>query len=230
VRTGYRETQTSREYFQGSNETEARIWPDVSMRFVGPRAPGFLGRWISTWTLTSDFERRTSNNLASGQPLDDADRRSWDPLMAVSVQLSNGMTVDLRANQSENESSLIRDGQLDSSREEKSDDLILNLAYILRTGSKIYVPFPTLWGVTLRNPLRTSLSVARRGREDQTSEAGAEPVLNLKTVSTEVRPSVSYEFGRVILGFGLSYLSRDDQKRDITYTTYSAETYLDFLF
>jgi hypothetical protein len=230
LRTGYRETQTSRQYFQGSNETETRIWPDLSMRFVGPRAPGFLGRWIRTWTLTSDFERRTSNNLANGQPLDDADRRSWDPLMAVSVQLSNGMTFDLRANQSQNESSLIRDGLLDSAREEKSDDLILNMNYILRTGSKIYVPFPTLWGVTLRNPLRTSLLVARRGREDLTNVAGAEQVLNLKTVSTEVRPSVSYEFGRVVMGAAMSYLMRDDQKRDIKYTTYSAETYLDFLF
>ena len=233
ARTGYRESSTSRQYFQGSNETETRVWPDVSLRYLGPRAPGFLGRWITNWTLASDFERRTTANKTNGQPLDDSDLQLWDPLLSLTVQMSNGMTLDLRANTSHSESNLVRGGRLDSGREESSQALILNLNYLVRAGTRIYVPFPSLWGVTLPRPLRTSISVARRSREDLTRQAGLveeEGVLNLKTLSTEVRPSVSYEFGRVISGFSLSYLTRDDQKRDITYTTYSAEAYLDFLF
>lgn len=233
LRTTYREQQTERRYFQGATATESRIWPNVTMRYTGPRLPGLLGRWLSSWTLSSDFERRTSANLANGEPLDDSDRRVWDPLASLTLQWANGLTTDIRANASNGESSLIRGGVLDSRREDKSRDLLVNVNYLLRPGSKIYVPFPTLWGATLKNPLRTTLTFARRGREDATTLAGdpsGAGALNLKTISTEVRPSVSYEFGRVVTGFGLSYLSREDQKRDITYTTYSAEMYLDFLF
>jgi hypothetical protein len=105
--------------------------------------------------------------------------------------------------------------------------------YAIRPGTKLYIPFPTLWGATLRSPLRTGLTVARRDRDDETGLAAAlapEDALNLKVRTTEVRPSVSYEYGRVVTGFALSYLSREDLKRDITHTTYSMETFLDFLF
>ncbi len=232
LRAAYRENDTTRRYFQGTNATETRTWPDVSMRYAIPRPPGVLGRWISGWTLSSDFERRTSVNLTNGEPLDDADRRSWDPLLGFTIQWGNGMTTDLRANASEGKSSLIRGGVVDSRREEKSQDLLLNVNYVVRAGSKIYVPFPTLWGVTLQNPLRTGVTFALRSREDGTSLQGEseDATLNLHTVSTEVRPSVSYEFGRVVTGFSMSYLKREDRKRDVDYTTYSAEVYMDFIF
>ena len=233
LRAAYRENDTSRRYFSGTNATDVRTWPDVSMRYTIPRPPGPLGRWITSWTVSSDFERRTSVNTANGEPLDDADRRSWDPLGALTIQWGNGLTTDLRANTSHGESSLTRGGVVDSRREERSRDLLLNVNYVIRAGTKVYIPFPTLWGVTLQNPLRTGVTVARRTREDETSLPGqelAQTTFNLQTVSTEVRPSVSYEFGRMVMGFSLSYLSREDRKRDVDYKTYTGEIYMDFLF
>ena len=77
-----------------------------------------------------------------------------------------------------------------------------------------------------------ALTVARRYRESTTAlqaqDEGA--ALNLKTATTEARPTVSYEFGRMVLGFAFSYLQRDDRKRDVKDTTTSMEAYLDFLF
>jgi hypothetical protein len=233
LRAAYRENATERRYFQGANASSTRTWPDVAMRYTGPRPPGFLGRWIASWTVTSDFERRVSENRVNELPLDDGDRRLWNPIFGLTVNWANGMTIDLRANTSRSTTRLARGGEFDSRRRERSQDLLLNLNYPIRSGTKIYIPFPTLWGVTLRSPLRTALTVARRDRDDETGLAdalAAEDALNLKVRSTEVRPSVSYEFGRVVTGFALSYLSRIDLKRDITYTTYSAETFLDFLF
>ncbi len=233
LRASYRENDTSRTYYQGSNSTSNRTWPDVSARYTIPRPGGVLGRWIRGWTLSSDFERRMTVNRVNRAPVDDADRRTWDPLVALTVQWSNGLSTDLRANASRGESSLIRGGVEDSRRQESSRDLLLNVSYVVRAGTRIYVPFPTLWGVVLERPLRTGVTFSRRSREDQTTLAGqvpAEGTFNLSTISTEVRPSVSYEFGRMVSGFTLSYLSREDRKRDITYTTYSAEVYLDFLF
>jgi hypothetical protein len=233
LRTTYRENSTERRYFQGINSTRARTWPDLAMRYTGPRPPGYLGRWISSWSVTSDYERRFSENRVNELPFDDGDRRLWDPIFGLTVDWTNGMTIDLRANSSRATTRLARGGEIDSRREERSEDLVLNFNYAIRPGTKIYIPFPTLWGVTLRSPLRTGITVARRDREDETGlvdALAAEDALNLKSRTTEVRPSVSYEYGRVVTGFALSYLSRADLKRDITHTTYSMETFLDFLF
>jgi hypothetical protein len=110
-------------------------------------------------------------------------------------------------------------------------DLTATVDYSIMPGTKIYIPFPTLWGVELQQPLRTSLTLARRYRESTTLLPGQlEGALNLNTATTEARPSVSYEFGRMVLGFAFSYLQRDDRKRDVKDTTTSMEAYLDFLF
>jgi hypothetical protein len=83
----------------------------------------------------------------------------------------------------------------------------------------------------LQQPLRTSLTIARRYRESTTALPNqVEEALNLHTATTEARPSVSYEFGRTVLGFAFSYLQRDDRKRDVKDTTTSMEAYMDFLF
>jgi hypothetical protein len=85
--------------------------------------------------------------------------------------------------------------------------------------------------VELKQPLRTSLTIARRYRESTTALPGqTDGALNLQTATTEARPSVSYEFGRMVMGFAFSYLQRDDRKRDVKDTTTSMEAYMDFLF
>jgi hypothetical protein len=233
LRTGYRETASERRYFQGTNSARTRTFPDVALRYSGARPPGFLGRLVTTYVVTSDFEQRESENLVNGAPLDESERRLWNPILGVTVNWANGMAVDLRANSHRTMTNLARGGTFDSRREESGQDWILNVNYAIQPGTKVYIPWPTLWGVTLRNPLRTALTVAWRDREDETRLAGQpadEGTLNLETRTTEMRPSVAYEFGRVVTGLAMSYLSRADLKRDITQTTYSMEAYLDFLF
>ncbi|MBW3660344.1 MAG: hypothetical protein KY397_01760 [Gemmatimonadetes bacterium] len=233
VRAAYRETDQNRRYFAGTNETTTRTWPDVEVRWPNLRPPGVFQRVLAAVTLSSDFELRETENRSNGQPLDESERAVWDPLLAVTFTWRNGMTTDLRANTSTTTVTKIRGGVVDSEREEVTSDLQLNLNYAIQPGTKLWIPFPTLWGLELERPLRTSLMVARRLREDETRLAGealTEGALNLKTLTTEVRPSASYEFGRIISGFAFSYLSRKDEKRDITHTTTSLEAYLDFLF
>ncbi len=231
LRSGYRRTTSDRRYFAGTNEQNTRIFPDVDLRWTSARAPAMLTRYLAGIVVTSNFERRLGDNASNGQPLGNSDQRTWDPLVAFTLNWTNGMTTDLRASTSQSFSGTIRGGELDNRREETSTDLVLNFNYSIRPGSKIYVPFPTLWGVTLQHPLVTKMSVSRRYREDATTLTGEqEPALNEKTLTTEVRPSVQYEFGRVASGFAFSWLSRKDQKRDITNKTLSLEAFLDFLF
>ncbi|HUP00044.1 MAG TPA: hypothetical protein VM737_00740 [Gemmatimonadota bacterium] len=231
IRGGYREIANTRRYLEGANESSTRTWPDVNLRWTNITLPAFLRPVIAGLTLVSDFERRLGGERANDRPLNDTDRRLWDPVAGVTFVWANGMTTDLRANYSETASSAVRGGAVDNRRVDSATDLLLNVDYNIRPGTTLYIPFPTLWGVKLNQPLLTSLTVARRYREDSTRLAGSdESVLNLETVTTEVRPSVAYEFGRVVSGFAVSYLSRVDQKRDITDTTYGLEAFLDFLF
>lgn len=233
IQTGFRETESRRRYQAGTNQTITRTWPDIEVRWPNLTPPGFLQKVLAAVTLASDYELRTTENLSNDQPLDESERSIWDPLLSLTLRWKNGMTTDLRANTSATTSTKIRQGTVDSEREEIATDLQFNLDYTISAGTKLWIPFPTLWGVELQNPLRTSLTLAQRDREDRTRLAAEEEeggALNLKTSTLEVRPSVSYEFGRVVSGFAFSYLSREDEKRDITNTTMSLEAYLDFLF
>ncbi|HUP18659.1 MAG TPA: hypothetical protein VM778_01765, partial [Gemmatimonadota bacterium] len=230
---GYRSTDEDRRYFEGSNEISTTVWPEVELRWPNLRVP-LLSRWMPSLTLRSDYERQTRERRANGELLQDDERDVWNPLAGVTIAWVNGITTDLRANSSSTRTATLRGGEIDSRREESSTDLLLNLNWHVRPGTRLYIPFPTLWGVTLQKPLLTGLTVARRWREDATllpglgaTEQGA---LNLKTLTTEIRPSVSYEFGRVVSGFAFSYLAREDLKRDIVNKTMGLEAYLDFLF
>lgn len=231
IRGGYRETDNTRRYLEGTNEASTRTWPDVNLRWNFTAMPSFLRPVLAGMTLTSDFERRQGDESSNGRLLNDNDRRLWDPLAALSFVWANGMRTDLRASVSETRTSAVRGGAVDNRRRDSATDLLLNIDYSIQPGTRIYIPFPTLWGVKLAQPLRTSISVSRRYRDDETQVVGEEtPVLNLETVTTEARPSVAYEFGRVVSGFAVSYQSRIDKKRDIRNTSYGLEAFLDFLF
>ncbi len=231
VRGAYRETDDTRRYLEGVNLSSTRVWPSVDLQWRSIRLPGFLQRWVASASMTSAFERRTGDNVANDQLLSDSDRRQWDPIFSLGFTLTNGLSTDFRAVNGKVFTTQVRGGSIDSRREENSTDYLVSLDYNIRPGTTLYIPFPTLWGVKLRQPLLTSLTFARRYRLDETVTPQSEtPVVNLRTATTEVRPSVAYEFGRVVSGFAISYLSRNDQKRDIRNTTVGMEAFLDFLF
>ena len=102
-------------------------------------------------------------------PLTDAIRHTWDPIAALTMTWGNGMTTDFRATTSDVTASNIRGGLIDSRRDDDATDLTATLTYTIMPGTKVYIPFPTLWGVELKQPLRTSLTVARRYRESTTA-------------------------------------------------------------
>jgi hypothetical protein len=231
LRAAYHERETARQYFSGTNASSARTWPDVQLRWSRSAFPGFLDRFLRSSTLSSDFRREKLQAGANELPLSDTDKRVWDPVVGITLTWGNGMSTDFRATTSNDVDTSIRGGVIDSRREQDATDLTATVDYSITPGTKIYLPFPTLWGVELQKPLRTSLTVARRYRESTTALPGQiEGALNLNTATTEARPSVSYEFGRMVLGFAFSYLQRDDRKRDVKDTTTSMEAYLDFLF
>jgi hypothetical protein len=232
LRAGYQERETARQYFAGKNTSDARTWPDVQFRWSPSSFPGLLDRFIQGATLTSDFEREKEETGANDSPLTDVIRHTWDPIVALTLTWGNGMSTDFRATTSNSVAANIRGGAIDSRREDDATDLTATIGYTIMPGTKVYIPFPTLWGVELKQPLRTSLTIARRYRESTTALQGQDEsaALNLNTATTEARPTVSYEFGRMVLGFAFSYLQRDDRKRDVKDTTTSMEAYLDFLF
>ncbi len=231
IRGAYRETDNVSRYLQGVNEQSVRTWPDVSVRWTDLWLPGPVRRTIAGATISSSFERRTTSDTSNDQLLGDVDRRLWDPVVAVRLTWVNGMSTDFRASHSETITAAIRGEEVDNRREKLSTDFSVNFNYNIRPGTTLYIPFPTLWKAKLRQPLLTSVSFNRRFREDSTVLAGEEePVLNVETLTTEIRPSVAYEFGRVVSGFAVSYLSRDDRKRDLRNTTVGMEAFLDFLF
>ncbi|MGH7565028.1 MAG: hypothetical protein ACREK5_11505 [Gemmatimonadota bacterium] len=231
VRGSYRETDDTRRYREGVNLSSTRVWPSVDLQWRNIQLPAFLQSWVATTSVTSAFERRTSDNIANDQLLSDSDRRQWDPILSVGFTLRNGLSADIRAVNSQVFTTQIRGGTIDSRREENSTDYLVNFNFNIRSGTTLYIPFPTLWGVKLRQPLLTSLTLARRYRMDETNTPQAEtPVVNLETVTTEIRPSIAYEFGRVVSGFAINYLSRKDEKRDIRNTTIGMEAFVDFLF
>lgn len=82
------------------------------------------------------------------------------------------MSTDFRATTSYDVETSIRGGVIDSRREEDATDLTATVNYAIMPGTKVYIPFPTLWGVELQQPLRTSLTIARRYRESTTALAG----------------------------------------------------------
>jgi hypothetical protein len=231
IRGAYRETDNVRRYLQGVNQKSIRTWPDINVNWTNAWLPGAVRKAIAAATVSSGFQRRTSSDVSNDQLLGDVDRRSWDPVVAVRLTWTNGMSTDFRASHSETITAAIRGGSVDNRREDLATDFAINFNYNIRPGTTLYIPFPTLWKAKLRQPLLTSVSFNRRFREDSTALAGEEePVLNVETLTTEIRPSVAYEFGRVVSGFAVSYLSRDDRKRDIRNTTVGMEAFLDFLF
>ncbi len=231
IRGAYRETDNVRRYLQGVNQKSIRTWPDINVNWTNAWLPGAVRKAIAAATVSSGFQRRTSSDVSNDQLLGDVDRRSWDPVVAVRLTWTNGMSTDFRASHSETITAAIRGGSVDNRREELATDFAINFNYNIRPGTTLYIPFPTLWKAKLRQPLLTSVSFNRRFREDSTALTGEEePVLNVETLTTEIRPSVAYEFGRVVSGFAVSYLSRDDRKRDIRNTTVGMEAFLDFLF
>jgi hypothetical protein len=231
IRGAYRETDNVRRYLQGVNQRSIRTWPDINVNWANVWLPGLVQKAIAGATVSSGFERRTSSDVSNDQLLGDVDRRLWDPVVSVRLTWNNGMSTDFRASHSETITAAVRGGAVDNRREELATDFAVNVNYNIRPGTTLYIPFPTLWKAKLRQPLLTSVSFNRRSREDSTVLTGEEDsVLNVETLTTEVRPSVAYEFGRVVSGFAVSYLSRDDRKRDIRNTTVGMEAFLDFLF
>ena len=116
--------------------------------------PGFLDRYLQGATLTSDFEREKQETGANDVPLTDAIRHTWDPIAALTMTWGNGMTTDFRATTSDVTASNIRGGLIDSRRDDDATDLTATLTYTIMPGTKVYIPFPTLWGVELKQPLR----------------------------------------------------------------------------
>ena len=231
LRAEYRTRDEQRRYFEGTNASSTRTWPDLELRWSGIRPPGFLGSAIATATIASEFERRRGDDRINGRLLTDSDRRIWSPAVSVRIGWANGMRTDLRVNAAETGTVLVRGGEIESRRDETSMDYLLDLHYDLRPGTEIHLPLPGFWGVELERPLIVSLTLARRSREDATvdRESGVS-ALNSKTTTNEIRPSIAYELDRIVSGFALSYLTRKDEKRDIRDTTVSLEAYLDFLF
>ena len=145
------------------------------------------------------------------------------------------MTI-FRAQKSDNDVTTVRGGTVDAVRSESADEVELTLNYLIRPGTRVFLPIPFLMGDAIRGPLRTSLTLARRLREDVTFAAASadvpleEGLFNVRTRTLEVRPGLSYDLPRVSSGIAFSYLLRDDEKRDVETTTYSMELFVDLTF
>jgi hypothetical protein len=169
IRGAYRETDNVRRYLQGVNQKSIRTWPDINVNWTNAWLPGAVRKAIVAATVSSGFQRRTSSDVSNDQLLGDLDRRLWDPVVAVRLTWVNGMSTDFRASHSETITAAIRGGSVDNRREELATDFTINFNYNIRPGTTLYIPFPTLWKAKLRQPLLTSVSFARRSREDSTA-------------------------------------------------------------
>jgi hypothetical protein len=237
IQGGYQFSDQNRDFFGGSNNEVQEIWPDVSLRWSLRTFPGIFASLLRQLELTSDFQKEAGYTDAKGTRLSEYDRDRWGPLVALDATWGNGLVTILRAQKSDNDVTTVRGGQVDAVRSESADEVELTLNYLIRPGTRVFLPIPFLMGDRIRGPLRTSLTLARRLREDVTFAAGASPdaplqegLFNVRTRTLEVRPAFSYDLPRVSSGVAFSYLLRDDEKRDVETTTYSVELFVDLTF
>jgi hypothetical protein len=231
---GYQRNDNERIFFGGTNKEVQIVWPEASLRWSLRALPGPLRKLLREVDVSSDFKNERGETSAKGLPLSEFDRRRWAPLVGVQANWAWGLITNFRTLSSENEIVTIRGGREDNRRRESAEELELTLNYLFRPGSRVYLPIPFFMGDRLKGPLRTSLTVARRLREDLTLAAqGREPspgIFNSKTTTIELRPALSYDLNRLSSGLAFSYLLRDDEKRDVETTTYSVELFVDLTF
>jgi hypothetical protein len=239
IQGGYEHNENQRIFFGGSNDEDQTIWPDANLRWSLATVPGFLGSFLDRLDLSSAYRAEDGETRAKGLTLARYDRSRWGPLVGVDATWFGGLITNFRVQELDNETTAVRGGRDDSVRSESSTDVELTLNYMFRPGTKVVLPIPFLIGEKLRGPLRTSLTMARRLREDVTESVGesAAPVVgvqpsgfNTKTTTIEIRPALSYDLTRLSSGLAFSYLLRQDEKRDIDTTTYNVEVFVDFTF
>jgi hypothetical protein len=189
--------------------------------------------------LTSAYRSEEGDTRAKGVTLTRYDRRRWAPLVGVNATWFGGLITNFKMQQIDNQTTAVRGGRDDSIRTETATDLEVTLNYLFRPGTKVFLPIPFLIGERIKGPLRTSLTLARRLREDVTESVGAEAPpadalqpsgVNTKTTTIEIRPALSYDLTRLSSGVAFSYLLRQDEKRDVDTTTYNVELFVDLTF
>jgi hypothetical protein len=209
----------------------------VALRWSLRSFPAPFSALLRQLDVTSDFQKEAGYTDAKGARLSEYDRDRWGPLVALDATWGNGLVTIFRAQKSDNDVTTVRGGAVDAERSESADEVELTLNYLIRPGTRVFLPIPFLMGDRIKGPLRTSLTLARRLREDVTFAAGAGPdaplqdgLFNVRTRTLEVRPGLSYDLPRVSSGIAFSYLLRDDEKRDVETTTYSMELFVDLTF
>ncbi|MFN2431207.1 MAG: hypothetical protein ABR599_00030 [Gemmatimonadota bacterium] len=236
---GFERNDNARSFFGGENLERQIVWPDVSLRWSARSFPGIFAGLLRQLDVSSDYQLETGDTETKGQRLSEYDRSRWAPLVAVDAQWLGGLVTNFRAQRSDNDVTALRgqpgeEQREDNVRTETTDEVEFTLNYLFRPGTRVYLPIPFLMGDRIRGPLRTSLRLARRLRADETKVSGvsevAEGTFNAKTTTYEVRPALSYDLSRFSSGLAFSYLLRDDEKRDVTTTTYSVEVFVDLTF
>ncbi|MBA2565326.1 MAG: hypothetical protein H0V09_07870 [Gemmatimonadetes bacterium] len=254
---GYLRSDNQRIYFGGANDERQFVFPDVSARWSLRALPGTLGVLLRQVDLTSDYQKERGDTRVKGLELSHYDRRRWGPLVGVQATWAGGLITNFRVTSSDNDVTAVRGGVDDNLRKESAEEMELTLNYLFRPGTRVYLPLPFLMGDRIKGPLRTSLTLARRLREDVTrgatggqitpgpeagfSLAGApdnppgaggppQGAFNAKTATLEIRPALSYDLSQLSSGIAFSYLLRDDEKRDVETTTYSLELFVDLTF
>lgn len=230
---GYERNDNQRIFFGGSNQEKQIVWPEVGLRWSVRSFPGVLRSLLSQLEISSQYQNERGSTTTKGDLLSRYDRGRWGPLVGLQAIWVGGLTTNFKAQESRNETTALRAETTDNVRTESADELELTLNYLFRPGSRVYLPIPFLMGDRIKGPLRASLTLARRLREDvtRTTEAADVPGLfNAKTTTTEVRPALSYDLTRLSSGLAFSYLLRDDEKRDLKTATYNVEIFVDLTF
>ncbi len=234
IQGGYEHNENQRVFFGGTNDDDQTVWPDANLRWSLATVPGFLGAVLDRVDVTSAYRSEDGATRAQGLTLTRYDRARWGPLVGVDATWLGGLITNFRIQQVDNDTVAVRGGSDDSVRSETATDMELTLNYMFRPGAKVYFPIPFLMGERIKGPLRTSLTMARRRREDVTEQvdgAGEAQAsgLNIKTTTIEIRPALSYDLSRFSSGLAFSYLLRQDEKRDVDTATYNVELFVDLI-
>jgi len=176
------------------------LFPNWSVRIGGGERLPLLKNWFSRVSLDHAYNGQNSEtfDMENGQetPTKTNSKSGFRPLIGVTMQMKNGLSLQARYNKQEDESVSL--GSNFGATRSEDDDLSLTANWSKQSDFRIPIwPFNTM---RLKNSINFSFTFAMTGQQQFKSRAGGDYEPTSETSKWSLKPAVQYSFSDKVRG------------------------------
>ncbi|MBN1541692.1 cell surface protein SprA, partial [candidate division KSB1 bacterium] len=176
------------------------LFPSWSVRVGGGEKLPFIKDWFSRVSLDHAYNGQSSNtfDVENGReiPTKENNKSGFRPLIGLTMQMNNGLSIQARYNTQNDESISI--GSNYGATRSVSDDLSLSANWSKQSDFRIPIwPFENM---RLKNSINFSFTFSMTSQEQYKSRAGGDYEPTSETSKWSLKPAVQYSFSDRVRG------------------------------